>query len=144
GPGEGHALLLAAGHLPGAALAVALEANECERLGDPTLLVSLLDLALPQPITDVLGDIHVREQRVVLEDRVHVALVRRDARDGLAGEQDLAFGRLLETGDHPQRRRLAAARWAEQRIERATRDREIHRIDGGDRAEALGHADDLD
>jgi hypothetical protein len=65
---------------------------------------------LAQPVADVLGDVHVREQRVVLEDGVDVALVRRHAGDRLAGEQDLALGRLLEAGDHAQGRRLAAAR----------------------------------
>ena len=52
----------------------------------------------------------VREQRVALEHRVDVALVRRRERHVLAVQQDLAAGRLLEAGDHPQRRRLAAAR----------------------------------
>ena len=55
----------------------------------------------------------------MLEDRVDVPPVRRDAGDRLAGEVDLALGGLLEAGDHPQRRRLAAAGRAEERVERA-------------------------
>ena len=50
----------------------------------------------------------------MLEDRVDVAPVRRHAGDRLAGEEDLALGRLLEPGDHPQGRRLAAARRPEE------------------------------
>ena len=86
----------------------------------------------------------MREQRVVLEDRVDVALVRRDAGDRRAGEQDLAFGRLLEAGDHPQRRGLAAARRPEQARELAARDAQVHVVDGHDVAEPLRDADDLD
>ena len=38
------------------------------------------DLLHPEAVLDVLGHRHVREQRVVLEHRVHVALVRRQPR----------------------------------------------------------------
>ena len=126
-PSERDALLLAAGHLPGAALSVAREADEIESLGDASALLLLVDLALPEAVPDVLGHVHVREQRVVLEDRVDVAPVRRDARDRLAGQEDLALGRLLEPRDHPQGRRLATARRPEQGVEVPALDREIHR-----------------
>ena len=102
------------------------------------------DLLLAQPVADVLGDVHVREQGVVLEDRVHVAPVGRDAGDGLAGEVDLARGRLLEAGDHAQGRGLAAARRPEERVERPARDRQAHRVDRDDVPEPLGHVHDLD
>ena len=51
---------------------------------------------------------------------------------GCAGEEDLALGRLLEAGDHPQGRRLAAARRPEERVERAAGDREVHVVDRDD------------
>ena len=60
-----------------------------------------------QAVLDVLGHRHVREQRVVLEHRVHVALVRREAGHVRAVQQDRARGRALEAGDHPQAGRLA-------------------------------------
>ena len=63
---------------------------------------------------DVLEDRQVREERVALEDRVHVALVRRKAGDGPVAEVDDAIVRLLEAADHAQRRRLAAAGRSEQ------------------------------
>ena len=81
----------------------------------------------------------------MLEDRVDVALVRRDAGDRLAGEEDLALGRLLEAGDHPQGRRLAAAGRAEQAVERAAAAIvQRHPVDRDDVAEALRDVDDLD
>ena len=80
----------------------------------------------------------------MLEHRVDVAAVGRDARDRLAGEVDLARGRLLEARDHPQGRRLAAARWPEERVERPAGDLEVHVVDRDDVAEALRHAADVD
>ncbi len=143
-PGERDALLLAARHLPRPPPLVARQADQRERLADPALLLVLADLALAQPVADVLGHVHVREQGVVLEDRVDVAPVRRDAGDRLAGEEDLALGRLLEAGDHPQRRGLAAARRAEERVELAAGDPQVHPVDGGDVAEPLRDPEDLD
>ena len=142
-PGERDTLLLAAGQLPGAAGAVARQPHELERLAHAMRLVVLADALLPQPVADVLGDGHVREQGVVLEHRVDVTAVRRDARDRLPGEVDLARGRLLEAGDHAQRRRLPAAGRAEERVERAASDLEVHGVDGGDVAEALGDVADV-
>ena len=48
-----------------------------------------------------------------------------------------AGGRHLETGDHPQRRRLAGARWAEHREELAVADVEVDAGDGDDVAISL-------
>ena len=80
----------------------------------------------------------------MLEDGVDVALVRRHAGDRPPGEEDLALGRLLEAGDHPEGRGLAAARRAEQARERCGWDREPHVIDRDDRPEALRDVDHLD
>ena len=71
-------------------------------------------------------------------------LVGRQPGDVGAVDQDLALGRLLEAGDHPQRRRLAAAARAEQREELALADREAELVDGGEVAEALGDLAQLD
>ena len=71
----------------------------------------------------------MREQRVGLEDDAHIAPVRRHPRDVLAADQDAAGGRLDEARDHAQRRRLAAARGAEQRDEFAAPDLERDLVD---------------
>ena len=65
-----------------------------------------------QAEADVAADVEVLEERVALEDRVDVALVRRRAGDVLAADEDRAGRRVAEAGDHPQRGGLAAARRA--------------------------------
>ena len=78
--GERDPLPLAARELAGLAPVVALEPDHAERLGDPRRALGLGDLADHQPVRDVVADGHVREQRVVLEDRVDVAVERRHGR----------------------------------------------------------------
>ena len=132
-PGEGDALALAARELAGLAPLVAARGGP-SRSASATraAALGLGDLADHQPVADVVADGHVREQRVVLEDGVDVALERRLACvTSLAVEQDPALGRQLEAGDHPQRRRLARARTG--RASRRTRRRAIVEVDAGDR-----------
>ncbi len=56
----------------------------------------------------------------------------------------LPDGRVLEAGEHPQQRRLAAAGAAEDREQLALQDVERNVVDGGDAVEALGDLADLD
>ena len=133
-PGERDALLLAARHLPRPASLVARQADHRRaprRRGASSSALPTLRLA--QAVPDVPGDVHVGEEGVVLEDGVDVALVGRDAGDRLAGEEDLALGRLFEARDHPERRRLAAARRSEEAVERAPGDAQGHPVDRGRR-----------
>jgi hypothetical protein len=81
----------------------------------------------------------VREQRVGLEDRVHIPLVRRQHRDILPAQHDPTFGRQLESTHHAQGRRLAAPRWAQQREELALPQIQIDVIDRAGLGESLGH-----
>ncbi len=83
---ERDALALAAGELDRLAVAVAAEPHHLEHLVDLALALGARDALHLQPVADVLGDGHVREERVVLEDRVDVALERRQMRDLLAAE----------------------------------------------------------
>ncbi len=53
----------------------------------------------PHPERDVLGDRHVGEERVLLEDGVHRPPVGRQPLDLLAVEEDRAFGHVLEPRD---------------------------------------------
>ena len=99
----------------------------------------------PQSVLDVLGHGHVREEGVVLEDRVDRPLGGSDARHVDALQLDAAGVGTLEAGDHAQRRRLARARRAEHREELAradvevdTRDRDDVAVDAADAAQADG------
>ena len=112
---EGDALLLAARELPRLALLEPREADELEDREHAAAHVALAHAPAAEAEGDVLEDAQVREERVRLEDGVHVALVRRLAADRLVAEVDRPLGRLLEAADHPQRGRLAAAEGPEQR-----------------------------
>ena len=139
--GEGDALLLAAGELPRLPPLEAVQVDELEdrtRPGPSSLLAAQALAAEAE--RDVLEDRQVGEERVALEDRVHVAPVRREPGHVLVAEEDAALVRLLEAADHPQRRRLAAARRAEQREEAAALDLERDVVHGDDVVEPLRDA----
>ena len=84
-----------------------------------------------QAIGDVLGDGHVREQRVVLEDDADMAAVWRQMVDRRAADAHLARGLPVEAGDDFQQRGFAAAGWAEQR-------HKFSRCDGKDTPSTTG------
>jgi hypothetical protein len=145
---ERNALLLAARQLARIAL------RQWRKLGRRQNIVELLlddrglDLAELEAVDDVLGHRHVRPERVALEDHRHVAPLRRQRllrrRHGALADPDLAFGRLDEARDQPQRRGLAAARRPEQADERAVVDRHRHVVDYGQRPVFLGQPAKLD
>ena len=118
-------LPLAARELARLGLGAVGEPHELEHLPDAARDLGLRDLLALEAEGDVVVDREVLEERVALEHRVDVAAVGRHALDRLALEQDLALVGLLEAGDHPQRRRLAAAGRPEDREERAARDVEV-------------------
>jgi hypothetical protein len=114
GASEGDALLLASRELRGPPRAEAGERDQLERATD--LIAHLLfgHVLVLEAERNVLLDREVREQRVVLEDGVHVSLVRWRLCHIDAIEQDLTLRWSLEPGDHAQRRRLSAPRGSEQ------------------------------
>ena len=135
--GDRHPLLLAAADLVGALAGLVLHLDQRQHPVDLALdrrLVGPRDL---QPEGDVLAHRQVREEGVALEDRVDLALVGRQVGDVLAVEQDPPLVGLLEPGQDPQQRRLAAARGAEQREELPAPDRQRHPVHGADLAEVL-------
>jgi hypothetical protein len=83
----------------------------------------------------------VREQRVVLEDGVHLALERRSPRDVHTVEFDHAGRRSLEPGDQPQAGRLSRAGRTEEGEELAVGDLEIEVFERDDVPERLAQAD---
>ena len=88
--------------------------REPRRLLDARADLVRRDALADQRKADIAADIHVRIEREQLEDEGDVALDAPLEGDVLAAEENLARRRQLEAGDHPQRRRLAAARGTEQ------------------------------
>ena len=128
GPGQGHALLLAAGELVRVARRQRLQADLGQDvvhllgddvLGDPPQL---------QPVGHVVLDGLVRPERVGLEDQAEVALLGRDhladgrVEEDLVVERDAALVGVIEAGDGPQQGGLPRAGGAEQRHHLAARD----------------------
>ena len=72
----------------------------------------------------------MREEGEVLEDGGGGALVRRQVDERLPVEDDVALARELVAADHPQRRRLAAPRRAEQDDVLPVIDVQVHVVDG--------------
>ena len=144
GAGDRHALLLAAGEAGHAALLEALEGHEREHLVHALIDLRLRDLFLAQRESHVFKHVQMREQGVALEDRVDVALVRRNASDLLAHEDDLALVGGLEAADDAQRGRLAAAGGAEQRQKLVVVDIQIDMIQHQFPVKGLGHASEFD
>ena len=119
---DGHALALPAGKLGGHALFIAFQLHQAQHFLHAFLPIRPFGAAHAQAIGNVLFHIHVREQRIVLEHGVHIALIRRQGGYVLAGEQHAAAIRLLQPGDDAQRGGFAAAGRAQQRYEFAVRD----------------------
>ena len=98
------------------------------------------DLLAAKAEGDVVTDAQVGEQRIALKHRVRRALVGREADHVLAVDQNPPRGRLLEAGDHPQGRRLAAAARAEQGEELPLADVQVEIAHRDQVAEVLAHA----
>ncbi len=79
---------------------------------------------------DVLGHDQMRKQRVALEHHRDVPLRRRQVGDVTPRDADAPAVGLLETGDQPQRGRLAAPGRTEQHVERARIERKGNAVDG--------------
>ena len=73
-------------------------------------------------------------QRVVLEHHGDVAVLGRGRRDVAVAKVDRPGGEFLEAGQHPQRRRLAAAGRADQHHELAVGDVQVHLATAADGA----------
>ena len=70
----------------------------------------------------VVGDGHMRVERVVLEHHRDVAVLGRSLRDVGPADPDLAAGHVLEAGEHAQGGRLAGARGPDEDHELAVLD----------------------
>src|ERR671916_327880 len=97
---------------------------------DPAVDLRLLCLPELEREAHVFPHVHVRVQRVVLEDHGDVALARRQVVDHLITYKDLTPAYVLEARDHPERRGLPAARWSDEDHELAVGDIQVHPLDG--------------
>ena len=124
------ALALAARELCRLALETLGESEDPGRLGNSLGDLLLGHLAQSQREADVVGDGHVRVERVVLEDHRDVALLRRQVVDDLPAESHDSGGDVLEAGDHPQDRRLATAGGADEHHQLTVVDRQVDPVNG--------------
>src|SRR5438445_86507 len=131
---------------PGARSPGASQTPEDERLLDRgrDLLLARPRLGDLERVRDVLEDVHVRPDRVALEDHADPARLRRDERavprDDPAADRDAPPLGALEAGDAAKCRRLPASRGTEQRVEAAVLDREREVLHGAQLAAIGGEA----
>src|SRR5690606_24596141 len=123
-------LTLTAGERLRLAGQVLLEVEELGGLEDASGALLLADAGDLEGEAHVLGNRHVRVQRVVLEDHRDVAVLRGDVGDVAVADEDAALVDLFEAGEHAQRRGLTAAGGTDQDEEFAVSDLEIELVDG--------------
>ncbi len=129
-PSHRNALALPAGERPWLAVEEVLEPEQRGRFRDPPFPLGPGQALGLEREADVGAHRHVGIERVVLEHHRDVAIDRVEVVDDDVAHEDLARGRLLEAGDHPQSGRLAAARRADEDHELAVLDAEVKIVDG--------------
>jgi hypothetical protein len=97
-----------------------------------------------QTVGDVVAYVHVREQRVVLEHGVHVALIGRQPSGFFAMNADRACARLFETGDQAQTGGFARAGRPQHGEKLAVLDVDGNPVNGFHFAELTGNVGELD
>ena len=102
GAGQGHPLLLAAGHLVRVLGRLGGQPHQLELLQGPGASLLAPDLAHAQAEGHVVQRRHVREEAVALEDHAHVALLGGNAGLVDAVDQDAPRVDRLEAGQDPQ------------------------------------------
>ena len=118
--GDGHPLLLAAGEGGRGPVRIGLHLHEAQGAGDALLDLRRRAPADAQGIGHIVEDGHVRPDGVGLEHHAEPAPFGRheEVAGGVAhdfpADADAPAAVLLQARDHPQGRRLAAARWAQQ------------------------------
>ena len=131
-PPHRDALPLAARERGGLAVEKLAEAEHRSDLVHAAPPLRLRHLPELEPVGEVVPHRHVRVERVVLEDHRDVALLGRLVGDVQVADVDVSHGDVLEAGDHPQQRRLAAAGGADEDDELAEPDVEADAVDGLD------------
>jgi hypothetical protein len=107
GAPHGDALSLTAREIPGLAIEIRLEVEELRDLEHTLAALLLGHSLLLEREAHVGGDVELRIEGVVLEDHRDVAVARSHGRDVALGDQDPSRIERLDSGEHPQRGRLA-------------------------------------
>ena len=136
GPGQGHALALAARDLVDPALGEMGDAHQLKHPPDPRVALGPGDAAQAQAVADIASHGHVGKQGVGLEHHADAAALDRQRRHILVVEPDAPAGvRPLQPRDQAQQGGLAAARRAEHGQPLARPDLQVQ---GQQRAGAVG------
>ena len=120
-----YTLLLAAGELRHALVALVGQRDQAQQLVDLAVAIRTIDPAHAQAIADVVRHGHQREQREILEDERGRPLIRADAGHVLAADFHCAFGGLQKPRHGPQKRSLAAPRRPQDGKKLTTRNVEV-------------------
>ena len=137
GSAQRHALAVAAGELRHRLVQQVADAQRARRRLDLARDLVPGHALRHQRKGNVAAHVHVRIEREHLEHEGDVALRCALEAHVLVGQEDLARGRQFESGDHPQRGGLAAARGAEQAEELAVAHGKAGVLDGGEVREGL-------
>ncbi len=140
-PAHGDALPLAPGQLLRPPVEQTVYLEDLRRFGHaPVDLISGL-FCQAQAEGHILVDRHMRVQGVVLKDHGHIPVFRREIVDPAVADQDIAGIGALESRDHPERGRLAAARRTDKDHKLLVLRREADAVHGIDAAVPLGYVD---
>jgi hypothetical protein len=138
------ALALSARQLPGIALQQRGQRQDfggaLDAIGD---LVRLGTAQLERK-AHIVGDRHMRIERVVLEHHCNVALFGLDIVDDAVADRNRARGDIFQAREHAQQGRLAAAGGTDQHDELAVLDRNRHAVQDLEIAERFSHVANLD
>jgi hypothetical protein len=124
------ALPLSSGELAWLAIEVAVQIEDARGLVDRLVDIGFGCLAQLQSERHVVAHAHVRIQRIALEHHGDITVARRQVVDNTIADAHLAARDLLQSGDHAQRRGLAAARRADEADELAIFDVQVQVVDG--------------
>src|SRR3954469_11004300 len=131
GAAHGDTLALTAGERLRLAVQVLAQVEDLRGLLDLLADLRLVDAGDLEREAHVVGDRHVRVQRVVLEHHGDVPVLGRQVRDVAVTDADGAGVDVLQAREHPQGGGLSAARRADQDEELAVLDVDLERVDGG-------------
>ena len=143
GAAHGDALALAAGQLPGIALEQRRQRQDFRGALDAVRDFIGTRAAQLEREAHIVGDGHMRIERVVLEHHRNVALFRLDIVDDAITDRNGSRGDVFQAREHPQQGRLAATGGADQHDELAILDRNRHAVQNFKIAERLSHVANL-